>query len=69
MNSALFADRRQKRIREQLRDAIAEVREREEGIERDKRTRSIRPYLDVDEVEALLEHIGALEQRTEEGVI
>lgn len=61
-HESLFQDRRQKRIREQLRDGITEVREREAGIERDKRTRSIRQYLLIDEVEALLDYVDGLER-------
>lgn len=59
--SSLIEARRQKRIREQLRDAIAAVRATEVGTERDKRGRSIRQYMVIDEAEALLDYVDRLE--------
>jgi hypothetical protein len=60
-----FSLRCQKRIREQLRDAITEVKEREVGVEYDKRSRSIRQFLVIDEIEALLDYIDGLERDNE----
>jgi hypothetical protein len=61
VDEAFFLERRQRRIREQLRDAVTEVRQREGKVERDKRTRSVVQHLQIDEVEALLEYVNKLE--------
>lgn len=57
--TSLFEGRRQRRIREQLHDAILQALTTD--VERDKRPRSVQQYLDCDEVVALLDHVNRLE--------
>lgn len=62
MTKSVFASRRQRRIREQLHDAVVQAMAESRDIELDKRPRSIRQFLAIDEVVELLDRVNTLER-------